>query len=107
VTPAHPRHVPVDDGAELVFRLWLEQARLVLTVRNEAVCEHPLIAERILVAACDTKQVDEGIEIPQPVLNRRCREHEHEAKSSVAQRLLETQSCSWRVGCSVEIAKFV
>src|SRR6184192_2000123 len=47
---ARTGHVVVDNGPELLTRLWFELARLCLIVADEAAREHALCAEGVFVA---------------------------------------------------------
>jgi hypothetical protein len=81
--------------------------RVVLIIGNKAARKRRRPAERILVAARTREQVNQRIEIPQPVLGRRRRQHQHEAKAAVGERLLKADGNVWRIGNAVEIAQLV
>src|SRR5262249_33053308 len=89
VSAPRARHVAVDDRAKLFVRLRLELARLLPLIRNETLREGVLVPKWVLVPARDREQVDERIDVPEAVLNGcRC-QHQHEAETTLFQRLLE------------------
>src|SRR5262249_6906907 len=86
------RHVAINDRSESILGLDLELSCLSPVIGDKVSSEHAFVAERILMAPSNGEQVNQGIEIPKPILYRCRREHEDEFEGAFSQNLAETDS---------------
>src|SRR3954454_10279829 len=107
VAAAHTRHITIDNRAELLAGFGLELMRRFAIISDEFAGEHALTAEGVLMAPRDRQQINERVKIPESVLDRRRREHEHVPKAPLFESLLKSQRHLRRRIDAVKVAQLM